>query len=149
MAKVQDEMDASEIVRLVGIGIQSAFKANTDFLGMEKGFYENADIKPEYISTVKLAESFVSTFRIVKPETKMRDLRSDASMQIVINHMSNGNDRLGENRKKGRELAQKLKRDFRFNKEESDQNEGQKIDISVCLSDRPSPPNLLLEIKLG
>ncbi len=50
-------MGADEIVRRIGKGVRAALTTNERFLGAEQFAFENADIRPEYVATVKSKRS--------------------------------------------------------------------------------------------
>lgn len=71
-------MDAAEIVKRLGAGVRAALKTNELFLGIERGAFENADIHPEYVTTVKVAEQLTEPEYVVSLETRMMELRRHA-----------------------------------------------------------------------
>jgi hypothetical protein len=49
-------MDAQEIAKAIGEGVAKALSTNQFFLGIEEDAFKNADIHPEYVTTVEVAK---------------------------------------------------------------------------------------------
>lgn len=129
------EMNAQEIIEKVGRGVLEALRTNELFLGVEQLEFENADIHPEYITTVKIGENLTGPSVVVSLETQMKLLRSQALAHVRMKKM---NDTAGLN-----ELEKSLKT-FEFG--EADR---QRLDILVRESDPLWAPLLMVEAKLG
>ena len=121
-------MDAADIVDHISEGVQKALKTNQLFLGVEKFEFKNADIHPEYITTVKVAEQFIDPGLEIRLEAMMRKLRQQA-VGMAGRH----------NKKK----VGQLKR-YKFGKDDR-----QRLDILVRRDDSLAPPLLVAEAKLG
>jgi hypothetical protein len=125
-------MDAAEIVLMVGKGVLEALTISERFLGIEAFAYQNAEIKPEYITTVKVAEALTDPSRIVEPEASMKKLRRHAA---GLGRLHNLNSRPTWAR------IQASLSDYIYGK--------QRIDIRVDEASCDRPPLLLVEAKLG
>lgn len=128
-------MNANDVVDRLGAGVRAALKTNQLFLGVEQFEFENADIHPEYVTTVKVAEELTGPEYVVSLETHMKMLRRHAIGIARIKNMKN-RDRLEkiENRLSG----------YSFGKKDT-----QRLDVLVMSSDSSSPPHLMAEAKLG
>ncbi|WP_148560934.1 hypothetical protein [Magnetospira sp. QH-2] len=71
-------MNAQEVVNRIGDGVKAALNTNQLFLGVEQFEFENADIHPEYVTTVKVAENLTGPSVVVSLETHMKTLRHQA-----------------------------------------------------------------------
>lgn len=128
-------MNALEIVQSVGIGVNKALYASQLFLGVEQFAFENADIHPEYLTTVKVAEQLTGPSRVVSLETHMKDLRKQARVRARVNCKGN---------KAAIAAVDAALLPFQFGKKDS-----RRLDVLVRQSDFGSPPLLILEAKLG
>jgi len=119
----------------IGMGVAEAFATCKFFLGLETEAFENADIHPEYVTTVEVAKKLTDWDRYVSLETHMKDLRGQAG-------------RLARMRSIGNPQAWKMITDtlgqYKFGVKDS-----WRIDIMVRPSDEQKPPLLLAEAKLG
>lgn len=128
-------MDAQEIVDAIGEGVESALATNKLFLGVEVDGFQNADIHPEYVTTVEVAKKLTGVDRQVSLEAHMKELRRQARTIAWL--------------KRGREQAD-LKvvatqlAPYKFGKKDS-----QRLDILVRQADSSMPPLLMVEAKLG
>lgn len=128
-------MNAEEIVRSIGLGVNNALHASQLFLGVEQFAFENADIHPEYLTTVKVAEQLTGPSRVVSLETHMKDLRQQARARARL--------KCGGSTTSIAAIDAALL-PFQFGKKDSC-----RLDILVRQSDLGSPPLLILEAKLG
>ena len=128
-------MNAKDIVSRVGAGVQAALKTNQLFLGIEQFEFENADIHPEYVTTVKVSEHLTDPEHVVSLETHMKTLRAQALFLVRIR-----NNKPPEKRRE----IEGLIRSYKFGKKDS-----QRLDILVRTADKSSLPLLLVEAKLG
>ena len=128
-------MNACQIVDRVGNGVKDALKTNQLFLGVERSDFENANIFPEYVTTVKVAENLAGPDYVVSLETQMKMLRRQA---IGIAKIKNGNNKNCRN-----EIVRQLSR-YKFGKKDSE-----RLDVLVRSECSLSPPHLMAEAKLG
>lgn len=128
-------MDATEIVTAIGAGVAEAFRTNTLFLGIEEEAFENADIHPEYVTTVEVAKKLTAPDRVVSLETHMKELRRHARTLARVQSRMNKAALAGIDTT----LAT-----YRFGEKDS-----QRFDILVRPSDRLNLPLLIAEAKLG
>ena len=128
-------MDAADIVRCIGKGVQSAMKTNRLFLGIDRVETEIADVRPEYVTTVKVAERLIDAGHVVSLETLMKTLRQNAMGLVRLRNR--------ENREGSESILEPLKKN-RFGKKDS-----WRLDILVRSCEEMSPPMLLAEVKLG
>ena len=128
-------MNAQEVVLHIGIGVKRALEIKELFLGIEKSQFENVDISPEYVMTVKIAESFINTDHTVLMEAQMSALRRKAIGLNRIYRMQN---------KKRKEEVQAILESNKFRV-----MDGKRLDILVDSSDDLQPPHLVAEAKLG
>lgn len=128
-------MKADDIVGCIGKGVRNALKTNRLFLGIDRIETENADIRPEYVTTVKVAESLISADHVVSLETLMKTLRRDAMGLVRLRNLRN---------QEAIDCILEPLRKIRFGKKDS-----QRLDILVRSSEEMSPPMLLAEAKLG
>lgn len=128
-------MKAADIVCCIGKGVRNALKTNRLFLGIDRVETQNADIRPEYVTTVKVAESLISADHVVSLETLMRMLRREAMGFVRLRNSGN--------QEAHQRILESLKK-IRFGKKDS-----QRLDILVRSSEEMSPPMLLAEAKLG
>ena len=117
-------MNAQYIVDKVGKGVTDALKTNQSFLGIEQFYSENANIRPEYVMTVKIAEKLTAADFIVILEAPMKELKWQSSWLDKAKNKDNKN--------------------FKYEKENSE-----RLDILVRSPDNFHPPHLMAEIKLG
>ena len=129
-------MNAEEIVAAVGKGLRNALLTNRNFLGIEQGCVVNADIRPEYLMTVKLAQELAAADHVVVPEASMKKLRNHA--RALARHKALG---------KGDKAREAAVREA-LNQENYDFGT-ERIDILVRGSSVLEPPLLLVENKLG
>lgn len=128
-------IDAQEIVTSIGRGVADAFATNRLFLGVEVGAFQNADIHPEYVTTVEVAKQLTAPDRKVSLEAHMKELRKQARS---LSWMA-----LGGNKAVLPGIDSKLA-PYQFGKKDS-----QRLDILVRLADALQPPLLIVEAKLG
>lgn len=128
-------MNAQDIVDNIGSGVQAALKTNQLFLGIEQFEFENADIHPEYVTTVKIAENLTGPEVVVSLETHMKMLRRQAIGIIRLNNWRDKDRRA--------EIEKRISR-YKFGKKDS-----QRLDVLVKPADPLSPPHLMAEAKLG
>lgn len=128
-------MNAQDVVDAIGEGVAGALATNRLFLGIEVDAFQNADIHPEYVTTVEVAKRLTGPEREVSLEAHMKELRRQARMVSWI--------------RAGRKSADLARIDaklaaFKFGKRDS-----QRLDILVRGSDALKPPLLMVEAKLG
>ena len=70
--------DAQHFIRCIAAGVAKALQTCRFFLGVETEAFENADIHPEYVTTVEVAKTLTGVDRYVSLETHMKDLRTQA-----------------------------------------------------------------------
>ncbi len=137
-------MDAQHIVDKIGAGILNALRTNEKFLGHDEFQFKNADIRPEYVTTVKVAEEFAKKYSaedlskkdvIVTLEAPMKELKNQALTFSRINSCSTKDSRS--------QASQKIQR-YNIGKKD-----GNLLDILVKPSEKYLPPYLMAEIKLG
>lgn len=129
------ENNAEYFVKCIGAGVAEAFQTCRSFLGVETESFENADIHPEYVTTVEVAKKLTGVDRYVSLETHMKDLR----------HQAGALARMRSIRDRGMWTEiDSILREHRFGEKDS-----QRIDIVVRPSDQELPPLLLAEAKLG
>lgn len=128
-------MDAQEIVDAIGEGVASALAANKLFLGVEVDAFQNADIHPEYVTTVEVAKKLTGVDRQVSLEAHMKELRRQARTLAWI--------KLGGSQAGLKVVAAKLT-PYKFGKKDS-----RRLDILVRQADSSIPPLLMVEAKLG
>ena len=129
-------MNADEIVAAVGRGVKNALLTNQHFLGAEQGRIRNADIRPEYLMTVKLAEELAAVDHVVEPEASMKKLRDHARALACFKALG----------KKDKALEAAVRE--ALNQKNYDYGK-ERIDILVLGSSVLEPPLLLVETKLG
>ena len=128
-------MNAQDIVDRIGKGVQAALKTNQLFLGIEQFEFENADIHPEYVTTVKIAENLTAPEVIVSLETHMKMLRHQAIRIVRLNNV------------RDKDICAKIEKRvsrYKFGKKDS-----QRLDVLVKPADAGAPPHLMAEAKLG
>lgn len=128
-------MKADDIVKSIARGAQNAFKTNTQFLGIEEETFNNANIRPEYIMTVKIGEALTDPSHIVSLETQFKHIRGYAQ-QIAIRREFGRRDKIDS-------IRSTLAR-YTFGKKDS-----QRLDILVRDANNDLPPLLMVEAKLG
>ena len=133
--KTQQYVCAQNVVDDIGQGVQNAFKTCEHFLGLDKVQHTNADISPEYIVTVKVAESLAGADFVVRAEEVMKDLKSRAKGFSRMNNLGNS--------KTWKTLEKKIDK-YKFGKKDT-----QRLDILVASDATSSPPYLVAEAKLG
>ena len=131
-------VDAAYVVERIGKGVQEALKTNQLFLGVEQFEFENADIRPEYVTTVKVAEQLTDPELIVSLEARMKMLRHHAAGIVRLRNC--GSSAKWE---RGSKLIERL-RGYEFGK-----RDGERLDILVRSMDAAAPPVLVAEAKLG
>lgn len=127
--------DANHFAKCIGAGVAEAFKTCRFFLGVETEAFENADIHPEYVTTVEVAKQLTGVDRYVSLETHMKDLRVEAGKLARMRNL--------RNRQAWSKIANVLEQ-YRFGKKDSF-----RVDIVVRPSAGDQPPLLLAEAKLG
>lgn len=128
-------MNAQDVVDKIGRGVGNALKTSQLFLGVEQIEFENANIHPEYLTTVKVAESLTGPSVVVSLETHMKHIRDNA---LAICRLRNWKSQIRVS-----QIAAELK-EYRFGKKDSE-----RLDILVRPSDDLLPPHLFVEAKLG
>ena len=128
-------MDAQTIVNNIGKGIECALRTKEIFLGIERFQFENADVHPEYMMTVKVAESFIDPDTVVAIEAHMKMLRLHA---IGLNNLYRGKYKAQQNIVRAKLESSKF-----------EAMDGRRLDILVGPSDNHYPPHLVAEAKLG
>ena len=128
-------IDAQEIVTSIGMGVADAFATNRLFLGVDVDAFQNADIHPEYVTTVEVAKRLTAPDRQVSLEAHMKELRKQARS---LSWMA-----LGGNKAVLPGIDSTLA-PYQFGKKDS-----QRLDILVRLADALQPPLLIVEAKLG
>jgi len=128
-------MDAQEIVKAIGEGVAQALSTSQLFLGVEEDAFKNADIHPEYVTTVEVAKKLTAPDRVVSLETHMKEIRRHARSLACVHNRMNKETLPG--------IDATLAR-YRFGKKDS-----QRLDILVRSSEIQRPPLLLAEAKLG
>jgi hypothetical protein len=127
--------DAIHFTKCIGAGVAEAFRTCRFFLGVETEAFENADIHPEYVTTVEVAKTLTGIDRYVSLETHMKDLRKEARQLALMRAWGKPGSRPA--------IADILKL-FTFGTKDSC-----RIDIVVRPSSEEQPPYLLAEAKLG
>jgi hypothetical protein len=128
-------MNAQEVIDSIGAGVAAALATNKLFLGIEVDAFQNADIHPEYVTTVEVAKHLTRPDRQVSLEAHMKELRWQAR---TLSWM-----KLGGNKADLPSVDAKLA-PFKFGKKDS-----RRLDILVRTSDAIQPPLLMVEAKLG
>lgn len=126
---------AAYFVSRIGAGVSEALNTCRFFLGIETETFENADIHPEYVTTVEVAKKLTGVDRHVSLETHMKELRRQAG---GLARLRSTNDR-----QRWVEIAELLK-EYKFGEKDS-----RRLDIVVRPSSEDRPPLLLAEAKLG
>jgi hypothetical protein len=129
------ENDANHFAKCIGAGVAEAFKTCRFFLGVETEAFENADIHPEYITTVEVAKKLTGIDRFVSLETHMKDLRHEAGKLARMRSL--------KSQKPWQSIADILGQ-YKFGTKDSS-----RLDIVVRPSSEDQPPFLLAEAKLG
>lgn len=127
-------INAQDIVEQIGNGAAEALNTNKLFLGIEEDEFNNADIHPEYVTTVEVAKKFTAPDRYVSLETHMKELREQARMLA----------RLRQKDKVEWAKIDSVLAPYKFGKKDS-----QRLDILVRSSDVTKLPLLIAEAKLG
>lgn len=128
-------MRAEEIVERIGTGVRNALDTNNLFLGVEAEIFENADIHPEYVTTVKVGEALIDAKHVVSLETQMRQLRALARRMAKLKTI----------KQKGKSSSiDAALTPYVFGK-----SDRQRLDILVRGADGEWPPILMAEAKLG
>ncbi len=128
-------MNAQEVVDTIGAGVAAALATNQLFLGVEVDAFQNADIHPEYVTTVEVAKQLTGQDRQVSLEAHMKELRWQARTLSWMALGGKKSDLASVNAK----LAP-----FKFGTKDS-----RRLDILVRQSDALQPPLLMVEAKLG
>ena len=126
-------MNAQDVVSEIGQGVRGALTVSNQFLGIEGSTFANADIHPEYVTTVKIAEQLIGADRVVSLETQMKTLREQALRLARLNTLNDRPAFLTIKSKLG---------GYTFGKKDS-----QRIDIYV--QGDTGRPLLIAEAKLG
>lgn len=127
---------AQEIVNAIGNGVLQALNTNQLFLGVEEDAFNNADIHPEYVTTVEVAKQLTAPDRIVSLETHMKVLRRGAR-SLALGFKD------AHNKQKCVDVDNILAR-YRFGKKDS-----QRLDVLVRSSNPDEAPLVIAEAKLG
>jgi len=127
--------DAKHFAKCIGEGVAEAFKTCRFFLGVETEAFENADIHPEYVTTVEVAKKLTGIDRYVSLETHMKDLRRQAGKLARMRSMRD---------RESWKTAADILEQYKFGAKDS-----YRIDIVVRPSADDKPPILLAEAKLG
>jgi hypothetical protein len=128
-------MNAQEVVDSIGAGVAGALATNRLFLGVEVDAFQNADIHPEYVTTVEVAKRLTGPERQVSLEAHMKELRWQARTLAWLKQGGKSSDLPP--------VVAKLA-PFKFGKKDS-----RRLDILVRQSDALQPPLLMVEAKLG
>jgi hypothetical protein len=126
---------AQAIVQAIGDGVAQALSTNQLFLGVEEDMFKNADIHPEYVTTVEVAKQLTAPDRVVSLESHMKELRGNARF------LARGFSRVTN---KTFPDIDRILTEYRFGKKDS-----QRLDILVRSSTPSGPPLLIAEAKLG
>lgn len=129
------ENDAIHFAKCIGAGVAEAFRTCRFFLGVETEVFENADIHPEYITTVEVAKKLTGVDRFVSLETHMKDLRHEAGKLARMRSLK---------KTQSWPAIAGILSQFKFGTKDSS-----RIDIVVRPSSEDQPPLLLAEAKLG
>lgn len=128
-------MDAAEVVGTIGAGVLAALDTCELFLGVEEASTRNADIHPEYVTTVMVGRQLTGVDRWVSLEARMKDLRRDAE---VIGRLRT----LNTSKTSWPEIERATRRQkYKFGK--------QRLDILVREASSTRAPLLVAEAKLG
>lgn len=128
-------MNAAEIVEKIGAGALEALDTCQLFLGVEESATRNADIHPEYVTTVMIGRKLTGVDRWVSLEASMKLLRRHAAgIARMKTHRSSATSWPMIQQA----LAQKK---YDFGKK--------RLDILVREASSDRPPLLLVEAKLG
>ena len=130
MMQNKNLINAAEIVDRIGKGVRAALKTNELFLGIEQSETRNADIHPEYITTVKVAEEFIGPSFRVDVEPQMKLIREKARNILRLNNRLNKNIHCLDK--------------YTFGK-----SDGKRLDLLVRSDEFGPPPILVAEAKLG
>ena len=123
---------ADEIVQAVSDGVKRALETCEFFLGIEESEFQNAQIHPEYVTTVKVGEALAAPDRVVALEVLMRKLKRDAlwlARRATLNNSA------------AWAVQQQKISAYSFGKK--------RLDIMVRTSGPDSAPLLFAEAKLG
>lgn len=131
-------IDAAYVVERIGKGVQTALKTNQLLLGVEQFEFENATIRPEYVTTVKVAEQLTDPGLVVSLETRMKMLRHQAARLVRLRNCGSKPEW-----ERARKLVKRLDK-YRFG-----ESDGQILDMLVLRADPVAPPALVAEVKLG
>jgi hypothetical protein len=129
------ENDAEYFVNCIGSGVAEALKTCSFFLGVETEIYKNADVHPEYVTTVEVAKKLTGIDRYVSLETQMKDIRREAGGLARLRNLTD--------KAKWEDIKLTLSR-YKCGKKDS-----KRIDIVVRPSTSDQPPFLIAEAKLG
>lgn len=125
-------MKAQDIVDRIGSGVAKALATKSLFLGLEGGTYDNPELKPEYVTTVKVGEALIDASHVVRLEASMRRLR-DATLAHARMKLINKKDELAK--------LEAAFQPFNFGKK--------RLDVLVLSPNGFEPPILMAEAKLG
>lgn len=128
-------LTAQEIIKAIGSGVETALATNRLFLGVEVDAFQNADIHPEYVTTVEVAKKLTQHDRHVSLETHMKVLREQARW---LARMHQGWEKATV------DSIDAILAPYKFGKKNS-----QRLDILVRSSDPGELPLLIAEAKLG
>lgn len=141
------------IVDEIGHGVKDALELSNLWLGVERSTFKTADIHPEYVTTVKVAERLMNIDR---------EIAMEAHMDAIRQHLGN----VARLHAIGRpppfpspSPSAKPRVDFkavdailaahRFHGTAGKKKSAKRIDILVKDSDATQPPLLMVEAKLG
>lgn len=125
-------MKAQDIVDRIGRGVAEALATKSLLLGLEGGTYDNPELKPEYVTTVKVGEALIDASHVVRLEASMRRLR-DATLAQTRMKLISHKDELAK--------LEAAFEPFKFGKK--------RLDVLVLSPDGFEPPILMAEAKLG
>lgn len=128
-------LNAAEIIKAIGDGVAAALATNKLFLGVEVDAYQNANIHPEYVTTVEVAKKLTAPDRQVSLEAHMKELRKQA--RFISQFARKG-------QKPNMAAIDTALVNYKFGKKDSE-----RLDILVRPSDPLEMPMLFAEAKLG
>lgn len=133
-------MTPQTIVNEIGQGLTDALKISNLLLGVERSISETADIHPEYVTTVKVAE------RLLHPD---REIAMEAHIEAIRGHLGRVArlQALGDSARFA--AVGPILKAHTFVDETPGQIGTKRIDILVKDSDTSRPPLLMVEAKLG
>ncbi len=129
-------MNAKDIIKNIGFGVVDALRASERFLGIEGSASKNADIQPEYLATVKIAERLTDANHVVSLEASMEALKDDVRWLAKTGSAMSWSEFKENNKKIDNSLS-----NYFFGKK--------RIDIFVVDSGNNYCSLLMVEVKLG